>query len=220
MRRDEAMADSSPGHGASISLVDIDFDPAAAEEQSLSLDLICSNGDLPTYLGYGQRGGDLFLGGGSSLKSVAFLRKPSAPQRFERGAGAHWRLVSHLALNHLSLSGGGVEALREMLALYDLPRSAATQRQIAGIAEVSHRPASAWLPGNPFACLARGVEITLAIDEEAFVGTGIHAFAHVLERFLGLYVHANSFTRLAIVSARNGEALLTLAPRSGELGLL
>jgi len=48
------------------------------------------------------------------------------------------------------------------------------------------------------------------------VGTGVAAFANVMDRFFGLYVHANSFTRLVIVSARNGEELVRCDPRSGE----
>jgi len=154
------------------------------------------------------------------VRAISFLRKPSLSYRFERGHNAHWRLISHLALNHLSLADGGVEAFREMLALYDLPRSASSQRQIGGIAGIEQRPASAWLSGNPFTCLVRGVDVRLSIDEEAFVGSGIHAFAHIVERFLALYVHANSFTRLVVVSNKSGEDLLTCSPRSGDLSLL
>ncbi|WP_296942486.1 type VI secretion system baseplate subunit TssF [uncultured Massilia sp.] len=220
MRRDETLAEKSPGFETQIAIVDIDFDPAAVETQTLNIELTCTNRDLPALLPYGQQGGDLFLEGGSSMRAISFLRKPTASLRFESGRGAHWRLVSHLSLNHLSLSGGGVSALREMLALYDLPRSPSSQRQIAGIVAVSYQACSAWLPGNPFACLVRGIEVRLTIDEEAFVGSGIHVFAHVLERFLGLYVHANSFTRLVIVSHNTGEELLTCLPRSGDLSLL
>jgi len=154
------------------------------------------------------------------VRAVSFLRKPTASHCFERGRGAHWRLISHLSLNHLSLSDGGLDAFREMLTLYDLPRSPASQRQIGGLLAVSHKAATTWLPGNPFACLVRGIEVRLSVDEEAFVGSGIHAFAHVIERFLGLYVHANSFTRLTIVSHKNGEELLRCTPRSGDLSLL
>jgi type VI secretion system protein ImpG len=107
-----------------------------------------------------------------------------------------------------------------MLALYDLPRSPSSQRQIGGIAAISHKAANAWLPGNPFACLVRGVEVRLTIDEEAFVGSGVHAFAHIIERFLGLYVHANSFTQLVVASSKTGEELLRCTPRSGDLSLL
>ncbi|MEG1054308.1 MAG: type VI secretion system baseplate subunit TssF, partial [Janthinobacterium sp.] len=190
------------------------------ETDTLSLELSCTNRDLPAQLTYGLRGGDLFLEGGSSVRSISFLRKPTESQRFERGRGAHWRLISHLSLNHLSLSGSGLEAFQEMLTLYDLPRSATSQRQISGIAAIEHKAANAWLPGNPFACLVRGIEVRLTLDEEAFVGSGIHAFAHIVECFLGLYVHANSFTQLVVLSKKSGEELLRCKPRSGDLSLV
>jgi type VI secretion system protein ImpG len=220
MRRDDVIGEKSPGYETEISIVDIDFEPAEVETDTLSLDLTCTNRDLPASLSYGVRGGDLFLPGGSNIRAISFLRKPSPSYRFQRGRGAHWRLISHLSLNHLSLSGGGLEAFREMLVLYDLPRSPISQRQISGIEAIAHQAANAWLPGNPFPCLVRGVEVRLTIDEEAFVGSGIHAFAHIVERFLGLYVHANSFTRLVVVSKKNGEELLRCTPRSGDLNLV
>lgn len=220
MRRDDTLSDNSPGHETQISIVDIDFDPSAVESDTLSVELTCTNRDLPASLAYGQRGGDLFLDGGAGVSALCFLRKPTPSTRFERGQGAHWRLISHLSLNHLSLADGGVEAFREMLTLYDLQRSPSSQRQIDGIAAIAYKAANTWLPGNPFACLVRGVEVRLAIDEEAFVGSGIHAFAHIIERFLGLYVHANSFTQLVVASNKTGEELLRCTPRSGDLSLL
>lgn len=220
VRRDESLAEKSPGFETQVAIVDIDFDPAEVETDTLNIELTCTNRDLPASLSYGQQGGDLFLEGGSSVRAIAFLRKPTPSYRFGRGQGAHWRLISHLALNHLSLADGGVDAFREMLALYDLPRSPSSQRQIGGIKAIAQRPATAWLSGNPFTCLVRGVEVRLTIDEEAFVGSGIHAFAQVVERFLALYVHANSFTQLVIVSSKTGEDLFTCQPRSGDLSLL
>jgi len=220
MRRDEELADKSPGFESQISIVDIDFDPATVETTTLNLELTCSNRDIPSLLGYGQPGGDLFPEGGSNAQGITFLRKPTPSYRFARGRSAHWRLISHLSLNHLSLADGGIDAFREMLALYDLPRSPSSQRQIGGIADIVQQPATAWLSGNPFTCLVRGVEVRLSIDEEAFVGSGIHAFAHIVERFLSLYVHANSFTRLVVVSNKNGQELLTCLPRSGDSSLL
>jgi type VI secretion system protein ImpG len=219
-RRNEDIAEKSPGYETQISIVDIDFDPAEVETDTLSLELSCTNRDLPSLLSYGMRGGDLFLEGGSSVRAISFLRKPTPSYRFARGRGAHWRLISHLSLNHLSLTGGGLDAFREMLTLYDLPRSPASQRQIGGIVDISHKAANTWLQGNPFACLVRGIEVALTVDEEAFVGSGIHAFAQIVERFLGLYVHANSFTQLVIKSSKNGEELLRCLPRSGDLSLL
>jgi type VI secretion system protein ImpG len=220
MRRDETLAERSPGFETQIAIVDIDFDPAAVETDTLNLELTCSNRDLPSLLRYGQAGGDLFLEGGSNVRSISFLRKPTNSWRFTSGRSAHWRLISHLALNHLSISAGGIEAFREMLALYDLPRSPSSQRQIGGMRAIEQKATSAWLAGNPFNCLVRGVQVRLVIDEEAFVGSGIHAFTTIVERFLALYVHANSFTQLVIISAKTGEELFTCQPKSGDLSLL
>ena len=76
--------------------------------------------------------------------------------------------------------------------------------------------ATTWLSGRHFASVARGVRIVLTIDEAGFVGNGIAAFAAVMDRFFGLYVHANSFTQLDILSATNGDILVSCKPRSGE----
>jgi type VI secretion system protein ImpG len=220
MRRDEALVKRSPGFETQIRIVDIDFDPAAVETDILNIELTCTNRDLPSMLPYGQPGGDLFLEGGYGVNAISLLRKPTVSYRFDSEPEAHWRLISHLSLNHLSLTDDGVDAFREMLTLYDLPRSPWSQRQIGGLTGIEQRPATAWLPGNPFACLVRGVEIQLTIDEEAFVGSGIHAFAQVIERFLSLYVHANSFIQLVMVSSKTKGELLKCAPRSGDLNLL
>ena len=160
------------------------------------------------------------MAGGSLASEIRLLRKPTASQRFERGRGALWRLISHLSLNHLSLSGGGIDALKEMLRLYDLPRSASNRRQLDGLVAIEFRPATAWLQGEPYASFVRGTEVRLSVDEGSFVGTGLGLFAAVLDHFFGLYVHANSFTKLTLVSARTQEEVLTCPPRNGELPLV
>lgn len=218
--RDDAIAGVSPGYETEIGVVDIHFDAAAPQTDTLSLEVRATNRDLPSLLATGNTGGDLFLDGGSVAREIRLMRKPTPTQRFERGRGALWRLISHLSLNHLSLSAGGVEALRELLRLYDLPRSAANRRQIDGISAVSFKPAHACLPGNPFASFVRGTEIQLTVDEAHFVGAGLRLFAQVMDHFFGLYVHANSFTELKIFSARTQEELIACPRRSGDSPLV
>lgn len=215
-RRDEQVARSSPGYETELSFVDLDFNPVQPQTDVVSLELTCSNRDLPSQLAYGVQGGDLTMEGGGPARTIALLRKPTPPRRFERGRGAQWRLISHLSLNHLSLTQDGLPALKEMLRLYDVTRSSVSRRQVDGLVSITHAPATAWLPGKTFASVVRGIEIRLEIDETAFVGHGIAAFGRVLEHFFGLYVHANSFTRLVLVSANSGEELHRCAPRSGD----
>jgi type VI secretion system protein ImpG len=218
--RDDALSESSPGYETEIGIVDIHFDPAAAQTDTLSLDVRATNRDLPSLLSIGNAGGDLFMEGGSLAREIRLVRKPTPSQRFERGRGALWRLISHLSLNHLSLSGGGIDALRELLRLYDLPRSASNRRQIDGVVAIEFKPAHAALPGNPFVTFVRGTEVRLTVDEANFVGSGLRLFAQLMDHFFGLYVNANSFTQLKIISARTREELITCPRRSGDSPLL
>lgn len=218
--RDEDVAHDSPGYELELSIVDVDFNPALPQTDTLSLTVTATNRDLPTLLPFGAPGGDLFMEGGGLAKEVRLLRKPTPSQRFDRGRGALWRLISHLSLNHLSLSGGGIDALKEMLRLYDLPRSAANRRQIEGLQAIDFRPATAWLPGQPYATFVRGTEVRLTVDEDSFVGSGLGLFAAVMDEFFALYVHANSFTKLTLVSARTQEEVFVCPPRNGEMTLV
>lgn len=215
-RRDEWVAQKSPGYETEISIVDIDFDPVQEQTETLSLDLTCTNRDLPSGLSIGLEGGDLFIDGGTITNRIALLLRPTPCVRFERRQAAHWRLVSHLALNHVSLASEGATTLKEMLALYDLRRSAVSARHVDGIVNVEQRAAVQWLPGKPFATFVRGLEIRLTVDEDHFVGASLGTFVRVIDVFFGLYVHINSFVQLVVVSRRTGEEIMRCLPRSGE----
>jgi type VI secretion system protein ImpG len=219
-QRNEAVAEISPGFETELAIVDVNFDPAQPQTDTLSVEVMATNRELPSQLAVGLAGGDLFLDGGGLAREIRLLRKPTPSHRFERGRGALWRLISHLSLNHLSLSGGGIDAIKEMLRLYDLPRSASNRRVLDGLSAISFKPATACLPGDPFPTFVRGVEVRLAVDEQNFVGTGLRLFAQVMDHFFGLYVHANSFTQLKLVSARTQEELVTCPRRSGDSPLL
>lgn len=219
LQRDEALAALSPGHETRIAIVDLDFEPASPQTETLSIEVCATNRDLPSQLAFGTPGGDLFLEGGSLAREIRLLRKPTASQRFERGRGALWRLISHLSLNHLSLQAGGIDALKEMLRLYDLPRSAVNRQQVDGIHAIAYTPKAAWLPGKPFATFVRGIEVRLTLDEANFVGTGVGIFAEVLDHFFGMYVHVNSFTQLVVLSHATGEVIWRGAPRNGDSAL-
>lgn len=217
----ERIAEKSPGHELQISIFDTHLDPTRVGADKLSLDLTCSNRSLPTMLAYGMDGGDLELDEDKDkTQGIKLLRKPTSPLRFARDRGAHWRLISHLSLNHLSLVEGGVDSFRELLKLYDLQRSAISARHISGIVELTHKPATLWLSGKYFSSLVKGTEIRLVIDEEHYVGIGLHIFTQVLDHFFGLYVHINSFAQLVLVSRHTGEEILRCQPRSGESILL
>ena len=219
VRHDDTLAVASPGHEKVISLVDADGEPLALEPATLSIDLTCTNRDLPCLLKCGSADGDLSLPGTEQGARIRFLRRPTRPHRLANGQGIHWRLISHLTLNHHSLAQEGADGLREMLALYDFAGSAVSRRQIAGVVGLEHAETTAWLRHKRGASLAHGTEVRLTIDEEAFVGAGLHLFVQVIDQFFALYVQMNSFIELVILSHQSGEELFRCKPRSGSMAL-
>ena len=219
LRHDDALAVTSPGHEKVISLVDTDGEPLAVEQTTLSIDLTCTNRDLPCLLKCGSTDGDLSIPGAAQGARIRFLRRPTRPHRLANGQGVHWRLISHLTLNHHSLAQEGAEGLREMLALYDLAGSAVSRRQIAGVVGLEHVETTAWIKHKRGSSLAHGTEVRLTIDEDAFVGAGLHLFVQVIDQFFALYVQMNSFIELVILSHQSGEELFRCKPRSGSMTL-
>lgn len=218
-RRDNVVKARSPGYETEISVVEADFDPSIPATDTLSLELTCTNRDLPSRLAIGLEGGDLFIPDGGQAIRIAMLRRPTQPLHFEQQRELHGRLLSHLALNHASLVGSGVDVFKEWLTLYDLQRSAASSRRIAGIAALEVRQAVHWLAGRPFATPVRGAEVRMTLDERHFVGTSVATFAGMIDAFLGHYVHLRSFVQLVIVSKTTGGEILRCRPRNGETQL-
>jgi type VI secretion system protein ImpG len=220
MRHDETLAICSPGHEKSVSLVNADCEPLEIDRNVLSVELTCTNRDLPCQVKIGAPEGDLFVPGTTGGDIIRFLRRPTRPARMMNGPDAQWRLISHLALNHHSLVQQGAEGLREMLALYDLAQSPVSRRQIGGILAVEPCETTAWIRHKRGTSLAHGIEVRLTLDEEAFAGASLHLFAQVIDRFLGLYVHLNSFVELVILSHHSGKELFRCRPRSGSMNLV
>lgn len=219
MRHDETLAVCSPGHEKTLSLVDDDCEAFEVDRSVLSIDLTCTNRDLPCSLRLGAREGDLFAPGAAGGDTIRFLRRPTRPARLVNGADTQWRLISHLALNHHSLVQDSA-ALREMLGLYDLARSPVTRRQIGGIAAVDAVDSTAWIRHRRGSSLMHGAEVRVDVDEDAVIGVGLHLFAQVLDHFFGMSVHLNSFVELVILSRQSGKELLRCPARSGSLQLV
>jgi type VI secretion system protein ImpG len=182
----------------------------------VSVELTCSNRDLPQRLECGRREGDLQPPTGWAGGAITFIRRPTAPRRFAATPSQQWRLLSHLTLNFHSLTQEGLEGLREMLSLYDLVQTPETRRQIGAIVGLSHRPTTAWIRNARGASLVHGIEVHITVDEDGFVGSGLHLFVRVIDRFLGLYVQINSFTELVVLSATTGKELIRCKPRNGD----
>jgi type VI secretion system protein ImpG len=212
------------GRDVYLSFLDLDLNPASPANGTVRVMTTCLNRDLPSRFPttLGRLGFDLPEGRGA-VGSVLGLSPPTATLRPALGHGMIWRLISHLTLNHLSLTGGeeGAAALREILLLYDFRGSAATRSAIHGIQSVqSHRVTRRI--GLHLGGFGRGIQIRLMLDEAKYSDGGAYLMAALLDRFLALYANINSFTETQIQCEQrvNQEEPWTWPMRSGEQILL
>lgn len=142
---------------------------------------------------------------------VTCCRRAAVLGRPARGPGCRWRLNSLLALEQAPLTA---PALRELLATQAINNSPASQAAIGAVQGLETRPA---LLHTGRAAPMPGTELRLAVDETSFAGCGLLLFAQVMDRFFGECAQINTFTRLALCSARTGEELIRCKARNAGL---
>jgi type VI secretion system protein ImpG len=208
-------------HGTEVylSLVNSKFDPVRPPDESLTVHVTCTNRDLAGELPFTGSYGELSLEAGTMLR-VRALMIPTKTIRAPLRRGLQWRLISHLALNYLSIVEGGKEALQEILKLYDFTEDPVTRRQITGITDLSSTPYVSRIISKYGVVFVQGIQVDMELDESEFVGSGIFVFAAVLEAFFGLYSSMNSFTQLKARSKQRKGYIKQWQPRSGEQILL
>ncbi|AHN26511.1 type VI secretion system baseplate subunit TssF [Gilliamella apicola] len=162
------------------------------ETETLSLRVTGTNGMLPRKTLSNARIESL-CSSQNSISSVKNLCSPTLPCYPPTEDRFHWRVLSHLAPNYLSLINA--EVLRGTLALYDWTENELNRRRLEGIVDVSHRMIKRIEKGM----LQRGIEIEVTINSFQFTGEGdVMLFGELLHQFFALYADVNIFTQLVI----------------------
>lgn len=170
-------------------------------KETLSLSVTGTNGMLPRK-NLREASIRRMRSGFTNVDAVRNLTAPTLPVYPPTGDRFHWRVLSHLAPNYLSLLDA--EILRGSLALYDWVDGELNKRRIEAITDVKHRPLQKLVKGG----LQRGVEIEVTLDGSQFAGEGdIELFGGMLNRFLGLYATLNLYTRLVVVVQPMGKRI-------------
>lgn len=217
-RRESSLRKGDRGTDVLLVLTDVNFEPRLPAAEVLSLSTTVSNRDLP---------GDLRTSGGADwqfqlqgqapLRRIVPLVAPTLPARLPPEQ-SRWRLISHLALNHLSITDqeDGAAALRELLTLYDYQLTAVTRQQIEGIVSVRSRRTVVPLRDQLIHGFCRGVEIEVSFNEDCYLGHELFLFSAVLEKFFALYANLNSATRMVTRTARQNEVWQVWPVRIGD----
>ncbi|OYP35791.1 type VI secretion system baseplate subunit TssF [Rhodopirellula sp. MGV] len=194
-----------------LSLVDANEAPFSHELKQLGIDTLCTNRDLPLQMPVGVGETDFTLEISAPVKAVRCLVGPTKPEpsrSYENGQTT-WRLISHLSLNYLSLidEDGSANALRELLSLYSDINNVLVSKQIDAVRSVRSAPVTRPIASDGPLCFARGMEVTVTLDETGFEGTGAFLLAAVLNEFFAKYVSINSFTETVFRTTDRGEVM-------------
>jgi type VI secretion system protein ImpG len=200
-----------------------DFDPREKSDSVLSVEALCLNRDLPAELPFGGGHPRLTaLKPNSAIAQISCITPVTPTLRPEMRARGAWRLISHLSLGHLSVTGGaqGAAALKEVLRLYDLRDTADTRAALEAILTVHATPGTARVQNGRLGAFCRGLDVTLEFEPRAFQGAGLFLLGSVLERFLALHASVNSFVRTTIRLRGKADPEARFPARAGARALL
>ena len=114
-------------------------------------------------------------------------------------------------------AGEGAKALRETLMLLSDHADAATDRKIRGVRSLDMKPIVRRVRQAQGAAAARGLEVTVLLEDKAFEGSGAFLLGAALDRFFAEYVAINHFTQTVIRTVERGE-IMRWPPRLGPPG--
>jgi type VI secretion system protein ImpG len=188
-----------------LGFIDLDFQPSLPATEVIYAHTLCTNRRLAERV---PAGALLQTDEVVPVKSIVSVTRPTPQISPRLGGQTLWRLVSHLSLNHLSLSEGpeSLRALREILRLYSMVETPSVEQQILGIHEMRQHKAVRRIGADAWRGFCQGTEVTVTLDEDLYVGTNPFLFGAVLSNFFALYSSTNSFTQLVVHSRqRQGE---------------
>ncbi len=183
-------------------------------EETLSVELTCTNRMLPGKMGLGDIcQGTRFTPPGVRFKNILPVTQPIRPPL---GSELHWRLLSHLAVNQRSLADA--ESLRTLAELYnfqvqsDHASARSNALRIQAIRKVQSSSARRLFQGAPI----RGVRSTIELDESGFASQGdAFLFGMVLDEMFASSVSINSFHELAVALVPS-QVGFSFPPRNGR----
>ncbi|TNV23007.1 type VI secretion system baseplate subunit TssF [Buttiauxella sp. B2] len=174
----------------------------AEKPESLSMRITGTNGQLPrkalesTLL-------DRVVKAGKVPVRVLNLSVPTMPLYPPANDRFHWRVMSHLGSNFLSMMDNP-EVLRGTLALYDWTDDEMNRRRLEAIVAVKHILIRRFEKGF----MLRGVDIEVTLNMDNFAGEGdVNLFGEMLHRFFGLYADIHLYNQLTLVLQPTGKRL-------------
>ena len=174
------------------------------DRESITVELTCTNGEHPAKL----KTGDIQKKTSSTSELVDFTNiiAPSENQEVPTGRSVQWRLLSHLAINYLSLADA--DNLKSLLELYIFSghsgskQDIANRKRINSISAVSVKPCDRLVGGIPL----RGQAVQVSVDAASFASIGdMYLFGMLLDRLMASFASLNCFTEFSLIDSATNE---------------
>ena len=203
-----------------LGLVGLDGRPATDTGiEQIVVDVTCSNGNLPRTMRSSANDGDLVNEQGALVSRIAMLSAPTEIGRLPREGNSAWRFIALLAPHSIELTRAGLVDLKRLFREFS-HHSAGHANLLDGLTNLSHRVTQLWLPGKPMPSFARGLEVTLTVDEQVFAAASLSTFITVMDHFFVMHAPTTSFVQLVVMSANTGREIRRCTPRPGSIQLI
>ncbi|RDU95213.1 type VI secretion system baseplate subunit TssF [Trinickia dinghuensis] len=217
--RDGRAARDDPGRETALVLRKLEGDAVQVDPKQLAIKVTCTNRNLPADMPIGTSDSDLEALDAEIKCPIVLLQEPTQSRWPKAQDGYWWQLLSQLTPHVFRLDPLGLKVLKELFRQF-AAHAGRRAAHIEGMASLRWRSVMLWTTVAGIGSLERGIEITLALDEQRFESDGISPFIGVMDRFFASYAEINSSIQLVAVSARTGAVLCECAPRDGRLPMV
>ena len=202
------------------SIISKHLEPHSIKSDFVSCKLLCSNRDLP-HEALGQTNNVLNLNDSTVARRALVLKRPTEPFQFEQNKNEQWRIISHLSLNTSALmKGDTVSHLKELLELYNLPKSKENHLIIDAIKSIDFEITHKMVEAKPFPMFVRGVKVLMYIDAQVFHGHSLYIFSELISHIFNLKVQMNSFVDVFVKDMSSKQELYQCVQNVGGKKLL
>ena len=202
------------------SIISKHLEPQSIKSDFVSCSLLCSNRDLP-YESFGQNNNVLTLSDSGVARRLLVLKRPTAPFQFQQNKKEQWRIISHLSLNTLALmKGDAVSHIKELLELYNLPKSKENHLVIDAIKTIDFEIIHKLVEAKPFPMFVRGVKVSMCVDAQIFRGHSLYIFSELISHIFNLKVQMNSFVDVFVRDINSKQELYQCVQNVGGKKLL
>lgn len=202
------------------SIISKQLEPHSIKSDFVSCKLLCSNRELP-HEALGQSNNVLNLNDSTVARRALVLKRPTAPFQFEKNKNEQWRIISHLSLNTLALMrGDAVSHIKELLELYNLPKSKENHLIIDAIKKIEFEITNKLVEAKPFPMFVRGVKVLMDVDVQVFRGHSLYIFSELISHIFNLKVQMNSFVDVFVRDLNTKQELYQCVQNVGGKKLL